>query len=353
MDIQPLEGFQPDLPLLSLLARVDEFKGRWSAGLELPKEGLAGLRRVATIESVGSSTRIEGVRLTDAQVEELLAGLQVTSFASRDEEEVAGYAAVIELVLDGWPEMALTESHILGLHSQLMKFSGKDQRHRGHYKRLANHVEAFDASGNSLGVIFETATPFETPHKMEALLAWTAGALEDDRLHDLLVIAIFVVRFLAIHPFQDGNGRLSRCLTTLLLLRSGYGYVAYSSFEAVIESRKDEYYLMLRRAQATLDRGEAQLNSWIEFFLACMVQQAEVLERRVAIERRVLRLPALSASILEFLRRSDEASIQDLVAYTNANRNTVRRHASELVRSGRLELIGKGRGAKYRLIPEG
>src|SRR5207302_1233043 len=113
--------------------------------------------------------------------------------------------------------------------------SEKDKRHRGEYKKLPNHVEAFDEHGHSLGVIFQTASPFDTPRLMEALVTWTNGALAEGTHHPLLVIGVLVVRFLAIHPFQDGNGRLARILTTLLLLRAGYTYVSYSSLERVVE----------------------------------------------------------------------------------------------------------------------
>src|SRR5690606_36903546 len=145
------------------------------------------------------------------------------------------------------------ENFIKQLHSMLLQYSSKDQRHRGEYKSLSNNVEAFDPNGESLGIVFQTASPFDTPAKMTELVLWTRESLEDKSLHALLVIAIFTVIFLAIHPFQDGNGRLSRVLTTLLLLRAGYAYVPYSSLESIIEESKDSYYLALRRTQGTLD----------------------------------------------------------------------------------------------------
>ena len=208
--------------ILRRIAEIDEFKGQWQALGRLAPDRLSALKKIATIESIGSSTRIEGVRLTDAEIERLLTGIQVFSFRSRDEQEVAGYAELMEMVFSSWSEIALTENHIKQFHGILLKHSDKDERHRGNYKTLPNHVEAFDENGKSLGVIFETASPFDTPRKMEALIAWTNEEMNKNTHHPLLIIAAFVVRFLAIHPFQDGNGRLSRALTTLLLLRSGY-----------------------------------------------------------------------------------------------------------------------------------
>ena len=208
--------------ILSLIAEIDEFKGAWRAIGRIAPERLSSLRRVATIESIGSSTRIEGARLSDREVENLLANIRIGSFATRDEQEVAGYADVMETIFGAYDAIPLTESHIQQLHRDLLAYSGKDERHRGSYKVLANHVEAFDEEGKSLGVVFETATPFDTPQRMVELVAWVAAEEDDGTLHPLLVIAIFVVVFLEIHPFQDGNGRLSRVLTTLLLLRAGY-----------------------------------------------------------------------------------------------------------------------------------
>ena len=220
------------------------------------------LIKIATIESVGSSTRIEGVKLTDQEVEAFLAGLDTSSFRSRDEEEVAGYAEVMNLVFESYQEIQITESHIKQLHRVLLQYSSKDVRHRGEYKKHPNHVEAFDHNGKSLGVIFETTSPFETPMKMEALIKWTRTNLEAKELHPLLIIAIFIVHFLSIHPFQDGNGRLSRVLTTLLLIQNGYSYVPYSSLESIIEENKEGYYLALRKAQHTINKNDSGLESF-------------------------------------------------------------------------------------------
>ena len=215
--------------LVTAIGQIDEFKGRWESLGNLAPERLWALRKIATIESVGSSTRIEGVRLTDGEIERLLSGVQTQSFRTRDEQEVAGYAKLMELIFESYADIPLTENHIHQLHGVLLKHSDKDVRHRGHYKKLPNHVEAFDEAGRSLGVIFETATPFDTPRLMEELVALTTQAFAEGHHHPLLIVGHFVVRFLAIHPYQDGNGRLSRALTTLLLLRAGYSYVPYSS----------------------------------------------------------------------------------------------------------------------------
>ena len=206
--------------ILALIAEIDEFKGAWRALGTLAPERLSALRRVATIESIGSSTRIEGSKLSDREVERLLADLEIKSFAGRDEQEVAGYAEVMELVFRSWQDITITENHIKQLHRDLLVYSKKDARHRGEYKTSSNSVAAFDKTGKQIGIVFATATPFDTPRLMTELITWFNQANDDRRLHPLLVIGIFTVVFLEIHPFQDGNGRLSRVLTTLLLLRA-------------------------------------------------------------------------------------------------------------------------------------
>ena len=228
-----------DTAILNLIAELDEFKGRWEMLGRLTPDTLQSLRKVATSESVGSSTRIEGARLSDHQVEALLANLDINSFRSRDEEEVAGYAEAMGTVFDSWEHIPMTENHIKQIHGMLLKYSTKDTAHRGEYKKFPNNVEAFAPDGKSIGVIFETATPFDTPQLMTYLVESTRQALADRELHPLLIVAAFVVHFLAIYPFQDGNGRLSPVLTTLLLLRSGYRDVPYSSMERILEANKD------------------------------------------------------------------------------------------------------------------
>lgn len=345
--MNPFEHLRISPEILRLVAELDEFKGRWQALGNLAPERLAVLRRIATVESVASSTRIEGAQLTDQEVEHLLSGLGRRSFGSRDEEEVAGYADVMELVFSSWTDMRFSENLIKQLHGMLLRHSSRDERHRGKYKTVPNHVEAFDATGASLGVVFQTATPFDTPRMMESLTTWTQRSLADAEYHPLLVIAAFIVRFLAIHAFQDGNGRLSRVLTTLLLLRAGYLYVPYSSLERVIEENKDTYYLSLRRAQGTLDKDEAHLSDWILFFLRSLKSQKDSLECKLARERVMVTLSPLAEQLLRVARDHGRLTLRDAVVFSAANRNTVRAQLRALVEANQLVLRGRARGAWY------
>lgn len=335
---------------LTLIARCDEFKGAWRALGTLAPERLTALRRVATIESIGSSTRIEGSKLSDREVECLLANLQIKSFTTRDEQEVAGYAEVMDLIFSSWQDITFSENDIRQLHRDLLVHSEKDEWHRGNYKRTSNSVAAFDEDGTQLGVVFETATPFDTPLLMTELIDWVRDALALGRWHPLLVIGVFVVVFLEIHPFQDGNGRLSRVLTTLLLLQAGYGYVPYSSLESVIELNKESYYLTLRQTQGTIRSNTPNWQPWLQFFLRTLAEQMRRLHKKVEHEKLVLApLPALSLQIVEFARDHGRVTMGDMVRLTGANRNTLKQHLRTLVAQNHLLQRGSGRGVWYEL----
>lgn len=336
--------------ILSLIAGIDEFKGAWRALGTLAPDRLSALRRVATIESIGSSTRIEGSKLTDREVEQLLSRLQIKSFATRDEQEVAGYAELMERVFASWQDIALSENHIRQLHRDLLIYSEKDEWHRGKYKTSPNSVSAFDESGKEIGVVFQTASPFDTPHRMTELLSWFQSEREARRLHPLLLVGLWVVVFLEIHPFQDGNGRLSRILTTLLLLQAGYIYVPYSSLESVIEQSKEGYYLALRQTQGAVRTETPDWQPWLMFFLRALSEQVRRLQKKVEREKIVLAaLPELALRIVEFVREHGRVTMGDAIKLTGASRNTLKQHFRALVERGHLKQQGGGRGAWYEL----
>ena len=336
--------------ILSLISALDEFKGAWQAIGRIAPERLSNLRHVATIESIGSSTRIEGAKLSDREIEKLLSNLDGQSFANRDEQEVAGYAAAMETVFEHARDIPLTVNYIQQLHGQLLQHSAKDERHRGQYKTLSNSVEAFSPEGESLGVIFETATPFNTPRLMDELIDWTNAAFGEKALHPLLVTAVFIVVFLEIHPFQDGNGRLSRILTTLLLLNSGYAYVPYSSLESIIEANKEGYYLALRQTQGTIRTEAPDWQPWVTYFLQSLAKQKQKLEAKIQRERLILGdLPELSVQILEIAREHGRVTINEAAKATGISRNTIKDHISTLHKNGLVERHGAGRGTWYSL----
>ncbi|MGH7103307.1 MAG: Fic family protein [Acetobacteraceae bacterium] len=333
---------------LAVVAGIDEFKGAWRALGAIAPERLQALRKVAMVESIGSSTRIEGAKLSDREVERLLSNIAIKSFVTRDEQEVAGYAEVMDLVFQSYAEITLTENHIRQLHRDLLRYSTKDDWRRGSYKTAPNHVAAFDAHGNQIGVVFETASPFETPVRMAELVAWVQTAQARKRPHPLLIVAIFVVAFLEIHPFQDGNGRLSRILTTLMLLQAGYAYVPYASLENVIEQSKESYYLALRQTQATIHSERPDWQPWVRFFLQALERQKKRLAATMEREKMVVaQLPELSVRILDFAREHGRVSAGDMVRLAGASRNTLKQQFRRLIERGYLTRHGGGRTTWY------
>lgn len=342
--------------MLSIISEIDEFKVTWKLLGKIAPDRLKNLKKVATIESVGSSNRIEGNKLSDDEVEKLLSSINKQSFATRDEQEVAGYAKLMDTIFEDWEVIPLTENYIKQLHKILLQYSHKDEKHKGEYKKIPNSVAAYSADGKNLGIVFETATPLETPVKMTELVEWTRKNLEDKFYHPLIVIAVFVVEFLAIHPFEDGNGRLSRALTCLLLLKAGYSYIPYSSMEAVIEDNKEGYYRALRQTQTTLRSKEPKFEPWIEFFLKTLQKQKIRLEYKInhannndkEKEKQTNNsLSELEEKILSYFDYKDSATIAKLVEYTEANRNTIKKALLNLTNNGYLTLHSKGRGAWY------
>ena len=336
--------------LLKLISTIDEFKGAWRALGTLAPERLSKLRHVATIESIGSSTRIEGSKLSDREVEKLLSNLQINEYPTRDEQEVAGYAQVMDLIFSAWDEIPFTENYIKQLHQQLLGFSSKDEWHRGQYKTSSNSVAAFNENGEQIGIVFETATPFDTPRLMTEVVEWVRAELEKGELHPLIIIALWTVVFLEIHPFQDGNGRLSRILTTLLLLKTGYAYAPYCSLENIIEQNKEGYYLGLRQTQVTIRTESPHWQPWVQFFFQSLATQVKRLEKKVEHEKIVIApLPELSLKIVELAREHGKITIGDVVRLTGANRNALKVHFRKLAQLSHLEQHGQGRGVWYSL----
>ena len=341
----------PDL--LALLSEIDEFKGAWRALGSLAPDRLLTLRHVATVESVASSTRIEGSKLTNAEVNTLIANLKIKKFATRDEQEVAGYAEVMDLLFSSWEYIPFDENHIQQLHRDLLQHSDKDQHHRGRYKTISNTVAAFNQKGEQVAIVFETAKPLDTPRLMEELVAWVRHARDNKTLHPLLIVAVFIVVFLQIHPFEDGNGRLSRVLTTLLMLQSGYDYVPYSSLESIIEQNKGAYYTALRQTQSTIRSDAPNWQPWLFFFLSSLCSQVRRLGKKVERERLLSALlPKLAGEILAIAQEHGRVTATQAAQQTGAKLATVRLHISKLVKQGHLVKHGASRNTWYSATPK-
>jgi Fic family protein len=306
---------------------------------------------VATIESVASSTRIEGVELSDEEVSDILQGLSVESFRSRDEQEVRGYKDLLELIFEQHAGITVTENNLKQLHGVLLRYSEKDAHHRGEYKRTPNSVEKVYDDGRR-EVVFATADPAQTRWWMERLVAEFDAAWDSGRWHPLVLIADFVLWFLAIHPFQDGNGRLARALTTLLLLKAGYDYAPYASLERIVEDNKREYYTALRASQVATRVDAADYGDWLGFFLqACSAQQAR-LEKVVERGLRQADLPAPQARILGEISDEGPMTSTALAERLELSARTVRYHLNSLTRAGRLVATKRRAGRLYSLPPD-
>jgi len=331
--------------MLSQIAEVELFKGTWTAFEHLQPEQLKALRKTSTIESVGSSNRIEGNKLSDAEVEKLLSRIDRKSFKSRDEEEVAGYAKLMDIIFDDYEVIPLSENYIKQLHRVLLQHVGKDEKHRGEYKKFSNSVTAYDANGKEMGIVFETAEPFDTPRLMTELVEWTQRNLNDPFLHPLIVIGVFIVHFLAVHPFQDGNGRLSRLLSTLLLLKNGYKWIQYVSFEHEIESRKSEYYQALRACQT--QRPNEDITIWINFFLNALRNIQTQLMIKLEQSGIETQFSPREKAILTIIQNYSGIKSSEIADKLNIPNPTVKRILSDLQSKGMIEKQGSSRSTVY------
>lgn len=334
----------------SKIAKIDEIKGRWMGGVNLSPQILGRLKKSVLVTSAGASTRIEGAKLTDEEVEKLIQGVRIGKWKNRDEQEVAGYYELLKNIFNSWETLFFNESAIKHFHSEMLKYVSKDERHKGEYKKIENDVVARDEKGNMIGVIFETVPAYLTPKKMQELVDWTIMALEQKKIHPLLIVGNFIVEFLNIHPFQDGNGRLSRILTNLLLLKVGYLYMPYISHEKFIEDNKDGYYIALRRSQKTFGKKEESITAWLDFFLAILLKQSEMAIELLKSEQVEKILSPKQLSVWEYLQSVTEAAPGEIAEKTKVARPTVNQALIKLLKLNRIEKIGSGRGTRYRKL---
>ena len=333
-----------------LINQIDELKGQWIGGAKLNPQALGRLKRSVLITSTGASTRIEGAKLTDEDVEKLMRGLSMQKFKNRDKQEVKGYYELLDNVLNSWKHIHFSESTIKHFHKELLKYAEKDERHRGEYKKTENKVEMINEVGESIGILFDTAPTYLTPKAMQELVDWTREALLTGESHPLLIIANFLVEFLNIHPFQDGNGRLSRVLTNLLMLRAGYEYVAYVSHEKLIEDNKAEYYVSLRQAQKTFRTDHETVLPWLEFFLNICLAQAQAALKLLSQENIEKLLSPKQLAVWKYLERVSEATPGEIAKSAKVARPTVSQALETLIRLKKIERIGQGRTTRYKKI---
>jgi Fic family protein len=336
--------------ILAKVAGIDELKGRWVGGLQLNPQALGRLKRSVLVTSTGSSTRIEGARLTDEEVEKVMQGVQIRKLSDRDSQEVKGYYELLQNVFDTWASIRLSESTIKHFHNQLLKYVEKDQRHRGDYKKIENVVEMFDEKGKSMGIIFAPTKAYLTPKEMQELVDWTKETLEKQKYHPLLIIGNFLVEFLKIHPFQDGNGRLSRILTNLLLLKAGYQYMPYVSHERLIEDNKNSYYLALRKSQNSFGGKKEDIFPWLHYFLDILLKQSEIATKLIQSEEIEKLLSPRQLQVWNYLQEVAETGPSEICDKTRITKPTVIQALNRLIKLKKVERIGMGRATRYRKL---
>jgi len=343
-----LENITPDI--LSKIAKIDEIKGRWTEGVNLSPQLLGRLKKSVLVTSSGASTRIEGAKLSDEDVENFIKGLNINKFSDRDTQEVKGYYELLENVFNAWQTISFTESSIKHLHKELLKYADKDARHRGDYKKIENDVAIVDADGKQIGVVFKTTSAYLVPKEMQELMQWAQTAFQEKKYHPLLIIVGFIVEFLKIHPFQDGNGRLSRILTNLLLLKYGYAFIPYVSHEKLVEDNKTEYYLALRKSQKTLAGEDASIIAWLEFFLKILEMQAQAAMNLFTTENIEALLSPKQLLVWNYFLGVKEATAGEIVSHTQVLRPTVNQTLEKLLAMKKIVKFGMGRATRYRII---
>ncbi len=337
----------PEPHIVALLAEIDGIRGEFKSGLRMTPQAITNLRKSTLITSAGASNRIEGGKLTDEEVEKVMQGLAISKFADRDSQEVQGYLETLQNVFDSFQTLPLRESVITSLHNQLLKYSHKDETHRGSYKKKENTVGVLGPDGKVAKIMFETTPAFLTEKEMQELVDWTTDAFEKNRFHPLLLIANFIVEFLKIHPFEDGNGRLSRVLTNLLLLRSAYQFIQYVSHEQIVERRKDEYYIALRKSQETFKTDHDTISPWLNFFLSVVREQATKALSYLQDEKVEDTLSPKQYEVWKYLSSVGEAAPGDIAKATGVITVTVSQALERLIELGLVKRVGRGRGTRY------
>lgn len=345
---QRLENLPPEI--WSKITKIEELKGQWISGARLSPQVLGRLKRSVLVTSTGASTRIEGARLSDEDIEKLMRGISIQKFADRDKQEVKGYYELLQNVFDAWKHIRFSENTIKHFHKELLKYVQKDRLHRGEYKKTENKVHMIDAEGKSVGILFDTTPAYLTPKEMQELVEAAQNALKESKYPPLLIIGNFLVEFLKIHPFQDGNGRISRILTNLLLLHSGYQYMPYVSHEKLVEDNKADYYMALRKSQKTFGAPKPNIIPWLDFFLSVVYKQSQLAVELLSKENIEKLLSPKQIAVWEYLQTVVEASPKDISQNAKVALPTVAQALGKLIRLKKVERIGLGRSTRYRKI---
>ena len=336
--------------LYAMIAEIDAVKNTIRLTGKLLPQTIDRLTHSVIVTSTGASNRIEGNRLSDEEVEALYRNMRIRPLRTRDEQEVAGYLEMLERILQHFDQLPVTESAILQLHQDMLAHSDKDEGHKGRYKIGPNRVEAKDQSGQVVGVIFEPTPPHLTQKEMRELIDWYRWAEAENFKHPLIRVANFVFEHLAIHPFQDGNGRTSRLLTNLMLLRHGYNFATLVSHERLVEASKAEYYLALNKTQQSWKTEQEDVSPWLLYIFGVFTEQARRTLAILETDQFEYLLSKKQLALWNWAKERGEFARKDAVEALGFPPRTVEACIKKLVEMKKLRRLGQGRGTRYRVL---
>jgi Fic family protein len=336
--------------MYSLIAEIDAVKKSWHLTKKLSPHVIERLTKSVIVTSAGASNRIEGNRLSDQEVEQLYRQLHIKKMVTRDQQEIGGYIEVLECIFNHYQEIPITESFVLKLHQDMLEHSDKDAGHKGRYKVGSNRVEAKDEQGNLVGIIFDPTPPYLVKKEMLELIDTYRWAIEHAFKHPLILIANFIFEFLAIHPFQDGNGRVSRLLTNLMLLQQGYYFTMLASHEKVVEEQKVDYYLALNKTQKSWKQEEEDITPWMLFFLEVVKIQSQKAINLLEHEPIEYIFSPKQLALWQWIQQEapEEFTRKDAISALGFHPRTVEEGIKKLLALKRLELLGEGRATRYK-----
>jgi len=328
--------------IMNLVAALHEHKGRQAQFLAAKADVLEALLRVAKIQSTGASNRIEGIFTSEARLEQLVA--HNAEPLTRDEAEIAGYREVLSTIHENYAHIALSPNVILQLHRDLYAFH--PLAFAGKYKNQDNVIEEEDESGRRR-VRFKALSAFATPQALASLCEAYHSAISEGRIDPLLLIAKFVLDFLCIHPFNDGNGRLSRLLTLLLLYQQGYTVGKYISLEAIIERSKESYYESLRQSSQGWHEVRHSYQPFVAYQLGVLLKAYKDFAARL--EPIVVTKLGKADRVREmFARQLGKISKTDIMrCCPDISVTTIEKALADLLREGYIKKVGSGRATAY------
>lgn len=342
-DTGPL--LQPDI--VAQLEAISEAKGKQALYVAAASDKLESLMQVAKIQSVDASNRIEGISTTDKRLRALMD--EKTTPGTRSEAEIAGYRDVLALIHESYDDIPPQPRYLLQMHRMLYRYSGGDAG--GRWKGVDNFIQETDAQGNQR-TRFAPVSAFETPEAMDGLCAAYGQALDGRQGSPLLLCCMFILDFLCIHPFHDGNGRMSRLLTLLLLYRSGYLVGKYISLEKLIENTKDTYYEALQSSSTGWHTGGNDYAPFVRYLLGILVAAYREFIGRVETlrDRDLSRKEQVRAYMEEHLGKMTSRDLMEV--FPDIPKSTLQKAVAALVAEGYLKKLGAGSGTAYIRNPD-